>query len=522
MAVTYGWIAGSVIRHIADTETAPDRTPADRPSAGEVIITPLVASTAGGHLVARGQDRRTLDADGYIVDLDGAPGVAVPVGAYRIEWALTGGYRWPAQDITVTAEHTKDAPYDIGEQAPVQPPPGTPMTVLEVPSGAFDGAAVGWDGDGLAWLPGGAAAAASAAAALASEQAAETAESGAVTAQGLAEDARDAAAGSAVAAGESAGLAAGSASGAVASATTASDAATSATGSASAASSSASSASGSAATATGAASSASGSASAAAGSASAAATSAGQAASSATAASGSATAASGSASAASTSATDADADRVAAAASASAAAASAAALAGLLEVGPGDPRTPDTTSGQITGSEPNGCMYRSTDGGGVGGYLWTKRGGVWVCEIGDTGWINLNAKLDTTKWSLAAGALAGLFVRRIANTVLLTGRLVRAAGAPADMLGSPQRFTPVGTPLLPDARFQPTSQYAPSRGIVLVNYGAFVAGISFEGALNNPEMRVASAGTGTYTAGTPVSFNTEHSTFTDWPTTLTL
>ena len=153
MAVTYGWIAGSVIRHIADTETADDRTPADRPSAGEVIITPLVAATAGGHLVARGQDRRTLDADGYIVDLDGAPGVAVPVGAYRIEWALTGGYRWPAQDITVTAEHTKDAPYDIGEQSPVQPPPGTPMTVLEVPSGAFEGGVVGWQNGAPAWVP---------------------------------------------------------------------------------------------------------------------------------------------------------------------------------------------------------------------------------------------------------------------------------------------------------------------------------------------------------------------------------
>ena len=60
-----------------------------------------------------------------------------------------------------------------------------------------------------------------------------------------------------------------------------------------------------------------------------------------------------------------------------------------LKVGPGDPRTPSTTAGQITGTEPDGCSYRSTDGGGVGGYLWTKRAGVWVCVEGDTGWRKL-------------------------------------------------------------------------------------------------------------------------------------
>ena len=89
MAVTYGWVVGSMLQPIADTETAEDRTPADRPSAGEVILTPLVAATADGKLIARAQIRRPLDADGRIVDLDGADGVAVPVGSYRVEWALT-------------------------------------------------------------------------------------------------------------------------------------------------------------------------------------------------------------------------------------------------------------------------------------------------------------------------------------------------------------------------------------------------------------------------------------------------
>ena len=77
-----------------------------------------------------------------------------------------------------------------------------------------------------------------------------------------------------------------------------------------------------------------------------------------------------------------------------------------LKVGPGDPRAPATTSGQITGSEPNGCMYRSTDGGGVGGYLWTKRGGVWVCEAGDTGWRDVTTLIENpTSWSIGQLAL---------------------------------------------------------------------------------------------------------------------
>ena len=82
-----------------------------------------------------------------------------------------------------------------------------------------------------------------------------------------------------------------------------------------------------------------------------------------------------------------------------------------LKVGPGDPRTPSTTAGQITGTEPNGCSYRSTDGGGVGGYLWTKRAGVWVCVEGDTGSI--------TSKPIAIGGRTPFnsFIGRIGNMV---------------------------------------------------------------------------------------------------------
>ena len=112
-----------------------------------------------------------------------------------------------------------------------------------------------------------------------------------------------------------------------------------------------------------------------------------------------------------------------------------------LKVGPGDPRTPATTSGQITGTEPNGCSYRSTDGGGVGGYLWVKRAGVWVCVEGDTGPIALTPKLNAG-WTVsiatwqrinsvvylqiegAAGTVAGNIISALPNWMRCTGRSI--------------------------------------------------------------------------------------------------
>jgi len=54
-------------------------------------------------------------------------------------------------------------------------------------------------------------------------------------------------------------------------------------------------------------------------------------------------------------------------------------------VGNGRPDKPDTTDGKITGSEPNGTFYNSTNGAGVGAYLWQKQNGQWNVISGDTG-----------------------------------------------------------------------------------------------------------------------------------------
>lgn len=53
--------------------------------------------------------------------------------------------------------------------------------------------------------------------------------------------------------------------------------------------------------------------------------------------------------------------------------------------GNGRPDKLETTQGKITGREPNGTFYNSTNGAGVGAYLWQKQNGQWTVISGDTG-----------------------------------------------------------------------------------------------------------------------------------------
>ena len=53
--------------------------------------------------------------------------------------------------------------------------------------------------------------------------------------------------------------------------------------------------------------------------------------------------------------------------------------------GNGRPDKPETTSEKITGREPNGTFYSSTNGSGVGAYLWQKQNNKWNVVSADTG-----------------------------------------------------------------------------------------------------------------------------------------
>lgn len=57
----------------------------------------------------------------------------------------------------------------------------------------------------------------------------------------------------------------------------------------------------------------------------------------------------------------------------------------VIITGNGRPDKPETTSGKITGNEPNGTFYSSLDGAGVGAYTWQKQKGKWEVISADTG-----------------------------------------------------------------------------------------------------------------------------------------
>lgn len=85
----------------------------------------------------------------------------------------------------------------------------------------------------------------------------------------------------------------------------------------------------------------------------------------------------------------------------------------LIITGNGRPdkiRNPDTTNGKITGNEPNGTIYISIDGAGVGAYLWQKQNGQWTVISGDTG----IRRLSNISVNIKEGAI---HLRRVNNRV---------------------------------------------------------------------------------------------------------
>lgn len=82
----------------------------------------------------------------------------------------------------------------------------------------------------------------------------------------------------------------------------------------------------------------------------------------------------------------------------------------MIITGNGRPDKPDTTGGKITGNEPNGTFYNSTNGAGVGAYLWQKQNGQWTVISGDTG----IRRLSNISVNIKEGAI---HLRRVNNRV---------------------------------------------------------------------------------------------------------
>lgn len=82
----------------------------------------------------------------------------------------------------------------------------------------------------------------------------------------------------------------------------------------------------------------------------------------------------------------------------------------MIITGNGRPDKPETTNGKIKGSEPNGTFYNSTNGAGVGAYLWQKQNNKWVVISGDTG----ARRMTRDSVNIKEGYIS---LRRVNNTV---------------------------------------------------------------------------------------------------------
>lgn len=81
--------------------------------------------------------------------------------------------------------------------------------------------------------------------------------------------------------------------------------------------------------------------------------------------------------------------------------------------GNGRPDKPESTDGKIKGNEPNGTFYNSTNGAGVGAYLWQKQNNKWIVISADTG----ERRMTKTSVNIKEGYIS---LRRVNNTVECT------------------------------------------------------------------------------------------------------
>ena len=90
----------------------------------------------------------------------------------------------------------------------------------------------------------------------------------------------------------------------------------------------------------------------------------------------------------------------------------------MIITGSGRPDKPETTGGKVTGREPNGTFYNSTNGAGVGAYLWQKQNGQWTVISGDTG----IRRLSNISVNIKEGAI--LSRRGVGTLFLFTGAVI--------------------------------------------------------------------------------------------------
>lgn len=132
--ITYGYVADRLVLAVGDGADG-DRTPDARPAVGKVKFTPKtkvmpVSAPTPGRVLPQAIEA-SLDADGYLIDDQGAQGVWLVVGLYDVTYSFTSA-TVAGHEIEVTAAHTETAPLYLTLAVPPGGPILTPSQYTEL------------------------------------------------------------------------------------------------------------------------------------------------------------------------------------------------------------------------------------------------------------------------------------------------------------------------------------------------------------------------------------------------------
>lgn len=149
---TWGYVTGRVIAAIADTIDDEDRIPEARGVQGTVTFTPANRVPRNGDVLAiYRSESRSMDTEGYLLNAHNErQPIALLTGAYTVSFNLLGGGSLNNFPILVTEDHTLENPLILSHAAPPAPPTGT-TTLMALPSGAFNGAFLGYQNGDPVW-----------------------------------------------------------------------------------------------------------------------------------------------------------------------------------------------------------------------------------------------------------------------------------------------------------------------------------------------------------------------------------
>lgn len=133
--LTYGYVSGRIILAIGDRTDAarmPDPIPAEGMTVTFTPVMPILkVSTPGPATVVKQPIECGVNANGYLIDTQAAPGVWLVTGVYKVTYAHPKA-TIPSHGIEVLAEHTETAPLDLTTAMPPGGPVPTPSEYAEL------------------------------------------------------------------------------------------------------------------------------------------------------------------------------------------------------------------------------------------------------------------------------------------------------------------------------------------------------------------------------------------------------